>query len=170
MHDLKGNTKKYTITPLTREKGRKMLVNSLNRELARLKSNANFDFDKMPANIQTALSDMAYNMGGAFIIEFKKLHACLTLIDQIQNKKNITKLDQDVLEDLFLAASHEIQDSDYFEDLPTRAGTNIKLVQNAIENFKISDRNAPNRIPQRNAPDKNLQPESIKKIYQHLFV
>lgn len=165
LHDLKGNTKKYTITPLSREKGKEMLVDSLKRELARLKSNANFDYDKMPSNIQKALSDMAYNMGGAFIIEFKNLHEFLVLIDQIQNKKNITKLDQDVLKDLFLAASYEIQDSDYFKDLPTRAKTNINLVKNAIENFKISD-----RIPQRNIPDKNLQPESIKKIYQHLFV
>jgi hypothetical protein len=167
LHDLKGNTKNYTITLLTKEKGRNMLVDSLKKELARLKSNANFDLNKMPSNIQIALSDMAYNMGGAFINEFKKLHACLVLIDQIQNKKNITKLDQNVLEDLFLEASHEIQDSDYFKDLPTRAGTNIKLVKNAIENFKISDR-TPQR--KRNVPDKNLQPESIKKIYQHLFV
>ncbi len=156
LHNIKDNTKKIVISPLTRDQGKEMLINSLKRELSRLQSNAKFKLDKMPENIQIALSDMAYNMGGSFINKFAKLHECLVLIDKIQRKSNITKLDQDVLEDLFVSASQEIQDSLYYEELPERAKSNITLVKNAIENFKIMDRESSN--------------ESLKKVYSHLFV
>lgn len=155
LNNIQGSTK-IVVTPVTQDQAKKMLVKSLKTELQRLQSNASFTFDQMPENIQVALSDMSYNMGGAFINKFKKLHECLTLIDKIQNKGNITKLDQDVLEDLFLAASQEIQSSIYFQELPGRAQSNIDLVKNAIENFKITD--------------KNFQNESLKKLYSHLFV
>lgn len=155
LHGIQGNSNKFTVRPLTRLQAREMLVKSLKNELQRLKSNADFKFDKMPKNIQAALSDMSYNMGGAFINKFKNLHECLKLIDKIQNKGSISKLDQDVLEDLFISASQEIESSLYAEELPNRAKSNIELVRNAIENFTISD--------------KTFQNETFKKVYIHLF-
>ena len=156
LHNIEENTQEVLILPLTQAQGKEMLVESLKIELQRLQSNAKFKLEEMPVNIQIALSDMAYNMGGGFIIKFKKFHDCLILIDKIQRKNNITKIDQDVLEDLFIAASQEIQDSLYFEDLPNRAKSNMTLVKNAIENFKITDRKSSN--------------ESLKKVYSNLFV
>lgn len=164
LHGSKDNTKRIEASPLTIAQGKVMLVDSLKNELQRLQSNANFKLDEMPENVQIALSDMAYNMGGGFIIKFKKLHDCLILIDKIQRKNNITKLDKDVLADLFMDASQEIQNSLYYEELPNRAKSNILLVKNAIENFKISNRKSNGKS---NGKSNN---ESLKKAYSNLFV
>ena len=156
-NDLHGKSEKIeNYKPLSQNKAEKMLIKALKNELNILKDKSEFDFEIMPSNIKEALSDMSYNMGGAFILKFKKFHEVLKSIDIILKKKSFSKMDIDILEDLFKSAAKEIKDSKYYNDLTSRASENENLVSNAIENFSPKN--------------KTFQNESLKKVYSHLFV
>tara|TARA_X000000368_G_scaffold348990_1_gene288897 strand:+ start:207 stop:1427 length:1221 start_codon:yes stop_codon:yes gene_type:complete len=160
--DLHGlDTLPENCEPITKEKATKMLEDKVKDELSRLKKFAKFDINKMPASIQEALTDMAYNMGGGFIKKFKKLHKLLQELDSINNigEKMPSEATLYVYEDLLEEITREIFDSKYREDLKTRANKNIEKILNALDDLGIVD-----------APIKTFQSESIKKIYRHLFV
>ena len=115
----------------------------------------------MLIGIQEALIDMAYNMGGGFILKFKKLHKLLQELDSINNigEKTPSEATLYVYEDLLGEITKEIFDSKYRKDLKTRANKNIEKILNALDDLGIVD-----------SPIKTFQNESIKKIYKHLFV
>jgi len=156
-NDLHGKSEKIeNYKPLSQNKAEEMLIEALKKELNILKDKSEFDYEIMPSNIKEALSDMSYNMGGAFIIKFKKFHEVLKSIDIILKKKSFSKMDIDILEKLFESAANEIKDSKYYNDLTSRASENETLVRNAKENFSPKD--------------KTFQNESLKSVYKHLFV
>ena len=160
--DLHGlDTLPENCEPVSKEKAEEMLKAKINHELNRLKKSAKFDFDKMPVSVQEALIDMAYNMGGRFILKFKKLHKLLQEIDSINDieEKTPSEATLYVYKDLLDEITKEIFDSKYRKDLKTRANKNIEKILNALDDLGIVD-----------APIKTFQSESIKKIYKHLFV
>ncbi len=160
--DLHGlDTLPENCEPVSEEKAKEMLKVKINHELNRLKKSAKFDFDKMPVSVQEALIDMAYNMGGRFILKFKKLHKLLQELDSINDigEKTPSEATLYVYKDLLDEITKEIFDSKYRKDLKTRANKNIEKILNALDDLGIVD-----------TPIKTFQNESIKKIYKHLFV
>lgn len=70
-------------------------------------------YKRLPMKAKVVLIDMAYNMGIGGLMEFEELLAALCVQD-------------------YTAAEEAILDSEYVDDVPTRAAKNIKILKEGI--------------------------------------
>ena len=129
------------------------------------------NFEKLPENVKRAFFDMAYNMGSGFLNKFVRFDEAIKFAISILSSSSLNLEEVKVANKLFSLAADEILynynpdgskrgDTKYHKDLKKsgRPQRNARLVRRGIEN------------PKQRFEFKNFQNESLKKVYNYLFI
>ena len=136
-------------------------------------------FSVLPSNIKNAFFDMAYNMGPGFLKKFKNFNAGVKHAAIALNSPELNEAEAEVAINLLEIAAEEIihnfnddgtlrGKTKYHRDLGGKDGKkgrsdrNYDLVKRGIEDIKIV-------ISPSNFANQKSN-ESLKRVYQHLFV